>query len=314
MPYLVLLFGIYLPATFGILYVTFSKSPPYGFIKTSIIVVNGFLWGYSNTAGTLLCITKNGHGAREACYKLAGGYFQLTSLLYYGTLGPLFMLSIYRLNRTFYLAFSIGLLTIYLYIITGVPEVQQPYTYGLFLTGFYLFYWQERVERDNFKLRHQLKAQVEATRVAQGGEIREAASKRRFVSYIFHEIRVPFNTAVLGFHNMDGDGVFANLSPAQMGVLEAIKSSFSMMESVLNDVLDFQKMEEGKFELQARPFDVNSTVRTVAKGLESTAKEKNIDILVEEDGRVDVWGGKALVGDDIRFRQVLNNFLSNGLK
>lgn len=58
-------------------------------------------------------------------------------------------------------------------------------------------------------------------------------------------VGVPFNTAVLGFHNMDGDGVFANLSPGQMGVLDAIKSSFSMMESVLNDVLDFQKMEEG---------------------------------------------------------------------
>lgn len=136
---------------------------------------------------------------------------------------------------------------------------------------------------------------------------------------------VPFNTAVLGFHNMDGDGVFSNLNPSQQGVLEAIKSSFTMMESVLNDVLDFQKMEEGlcaflvpffvlfcradsfanrslqlnflarkgKFELQARPFDVNSTVRTVAKSLESTAKEKNISIEVLEDVRVDMWGGKA---------------------
>ena len=42
MPYLVLLFGVYLPATLGILYVTFSKNAPYGFLKTGIIAVNGY--------------------------------------------------------------------------------------------------------------------------------------------------------------------------------------------------------------------------------------------------------------------------------
>ena len=55
------------------------------------------------------------------------------------------------------------------------------------------------MERDNFRLRHQLKAQIEATKVAQGGEIREAASKRRFVSYIFHEIRKFFLYRILEF-------------------------------------------------------------------------------------------------------------------
>ncbi|KAJ3037368.1 hypothetical protein HDV00_001734 [Rhizophlyctis rosea] len=317
---LIILFGIYLPITIGMLWISFDGTPPDGLWKLFILVVNAFLFAYANVYAIFDCAVRHVGGmGRNECYETMNGSATLTSFLFYGLLGPLVMLFIYRLNRFCYLIFSLLLLSMYLYLISGVPSIGQPYTFGLFMIGFFLLctllsYWQERVERDNFKLRTALKAQVEATRVAQGGEIREAASKRRFVSYIFHEIRVPFNTAVLGFHNMDGDGVFANLNGGQQQVLEAIKSSFGMMESVLNDVLDFQKMEEGKFELQARPFDINSTLRSVAKSLASTAREKNIAIETVEDGRVDMWGGRRLVGDDIRYRQVLNNFLSNALK
>lgn len=87
-----------------------------------------------------------------------------------------------------------------------------------------------------------------------------------------------------------------------------------MMESVLNDVLDFQKMEEGKFELQSRPFDINTTVKSVAYAFASTANDKNISLEATVDDRISQCGGMHLLGDDIRYRQVLNNFVSNALK
>ncbi|KAI9001930.1 histidine kinase-like ATPase [Gaertneriomyces semiglobifer] len=187
--------------------------------------------------------------------------------------------------------------------------------YGL---GFYIWiillaYWTEKNHRYTFLLKYELNNQMQATHHAKSAEQREAASKRRFVSYIFHEIRVPFNTAVLGFHNMEDEGAFKGLDESQKGSLDAIRSSFTMMESVLNDVLDFQKMEEGKFELQSRPFDLAAAVRASAYAFASTAYEKNIDLSTTIDARVLAFGATVL-GDDIRYRQVLNNFISNALK
>ncbi|KAJ3294330.1 HisKA [Borealophlyctis nickersoniae] len=306
------LHAVILPLTLIMLYISFSSNPPTHPLKQGVICLNGFAYALLVAIRVISC---------KIMY--AGGCpinVQLTQspLILYGMLGPIFMLMVYKVNRGWCLGFAAVFMACFSYVI-ATGNVMRPWTSITFLFGFFVWttlisYWNERVERENYRLRYQLKEQVQATRIAQGGEIREAASKRRFVSYIFHEIRVPFNTAVLGFHNMEADGLFSNLTESQFAVFEATKASFAMMEAVLNDVLDFQKMEEGKFELQARPFDVNTTVKSVAASLQSTANEKAISILVTPDSRIDQCGGKFLLGDDIRFRQILNNYLSNACK
>lgn len=97
-----------------------------------------------------------------------------------------------------------------------------------------------------FALRQQLKIQYRATQSAQVLERRAADSKKRFVSYIFHEVRVPLNTALLAVQNLDGEEVFKGLDGEQGEMVHGLMGSLSMMEKVLNDVLSFNRMESGK--------------------------------------------------------------------
>ena len=75
--------------------------------------------------------------------------------------------------------------------------------------------------------------QFRATQKAQVNERKAADSKRRLTSYVFHEVRVPLNTALLAVQNMQASGTIA-----QDIEFKALEGSLSMMSKVLNDVLD----------------------------------------------------------------------------
>ena len=102
-----------------------------------------------------------------------------------------------------------------------------------------------QAERRLYTLRDQLKIQFRATQKAQVNERKAADSKRRLTSYVFHEVRVPLNTALLAVQNMDASGTVAKTQEIEFRALEG---SLSMMSKVLNDVLDFNRMDSGRFE------------------------------------------------------------------
>jgi signal transduction histidine kinase len=83
-----------------------------------------------------------------------------------------------------------------------------------------------------FALRQQLKIQYRATQSAQVLERRSADSKKRFVSYIFHEVRVPLNTALLAVQNLEGENVFGGLEEDQSEMVHGLMGSLTMMEKV----------------------------------------------------------------------------------
>ena len=97
----------------------------------------------------------------------------------------------------------------------------------------YIHYMRENAERRLYTLRDQLKVQFRATQKAQVNERKAADSKRRLTSYVFHEVRVPLNTALLAVQNMQASGTIA-----QDIEFKALEGSLSMMSKVLNDVLD----------------------------------------------------------------------------
>jgi osomolarity two-component system sensor histidine kinase SLN1 len=74
----------------------------------------------------------------------------------------------------------------------------------------YVHYSREQAERRLYILRDQLKVQFRATQKAQVNERKAADSKRRLTSYVFHEVRVPLNTALLAVQNMAAEGTFAS--------------------------------------------------------------------------------------------------------
>lgn len=91
---------------------------------------------------------------------------------------------------------------------------------------------KERSDRQMFALRQQLKIQYRATQSAQVMERRASDSKKRFVSYIFHEVRVPLNTALLAVQNLEGENVFKGLASDQSEMVHGLMGSLTMMEKV----------------------------------------------------------------------------------
>jgi PAS domain S-box-containing protein len=131
--------------------------------------------------------------------------------------------------------------------------------------------------------------------------------KSFFVSNVSHEIRTPLN-AIIGLTDLIIDG--ANLSAEQMKYMESIKFSSDHLLGVINDVLDFSKLEAGKVTLEKIDFDISNLVNECVRTVDFKAKENNIEINIETETSIP----PILLGDPSRLRQILLNLLSNAVK
>jgi signal transduction histidine kinase/AmiR/NasT family two-component response regulator len=136
----------------------------------------------------------------------------------------------------------------------------------------------------------------------------EAASRLKsdFVANMSHEIRTPLN-GVFGMTELLGG---TELQPVQREYLDTLRLSADTLASVINDVLDFAKVESGKLQIEAVPFNLVEIVHDAAKTLEVKAQQKKIDY----SHRVAPDVPERLVGDPVRVRQILLNLLSNAIK
>ena len=133
-----------------------------------------------------------------------------------------------------------------------------------------------------------------------------ARLKSEFLANMSHEIRTPMN-GVMGMVKlmlqMPLDGKLRRYA-------ETIDASSTALLTIINDVLDFSKMEAGKYVLQVMPFDPRLVVQDVAELLATRAAEKGLELVY----RVAPDVPSAFVGDPDRFRQVLNNLVGNAIK
>ncbi|EJT97684.1 hypothetical protein DACRYDRAFT_119345 [Dacryopinax primogenitus] len=195
----------------------------------------------------------------------------------------------------------------------------------------YVHYMREQAERRIFILREQLKAQFKVTEKAQDLERRASDSKKRFVSYIFHEVRVPLNTALLAVQNLAPDVLsWRGKDDIEFGALEG---SLNMMSKVLNDVLDFNRMDSGRFESTSSPFCFHNVIRTMLIPLELAAQARGLSVTTQLDTAIDSEANRAaaaecesgadalpvqgegwVLGDEMRLRQLVTNLTSNACK
>jgi PAS domain S-box-containing protein len=139
-------------------------------------------------------------------------------------------------------------------------------------------------------------------------EMAEKASefKSEFLSIMSHEIRTPMN-AVIGTTNLL---LSEDPRPEQLEYLNILKFSGENLLAIINDILDYNKIEAGKLELNDVLFDVHQLAQKIRKSFMSKAIEKQLEIDLIINERIP----KFILGDQMRLSQILNNLLSNAVK
>jgi len=133
-----------------------------------------------------------------------------------------------------------------------------------------------------------------------------ALAKAQFLATMSHEIRTPLN-GVIGMM----DVLFGTpLSREQRGFAETARRSGEALLAVVNDLLDFSKIDAGRLELEAIDFDLRSCLEAVGDVLALKAHEKGIELVVQMDPSLP----DRVRGDPARLRQVLLNLGSNAVK
>ncbi|WP_421934964.1 ATP-binding protein [Phenylobacterium sp.] len=160
---------------------------------------------------------------------------------------------------------------------------------------------------DQKRLKRLWASRTRVARAAQARAVAAGRAKSEFLANMSHEIRTPMNS-IIGFTEVlmkRGD-----LPEAAHRQLTLIDRAGSSLLNVVNDVLDFSKMESGEVELSPRAIEPRAMAQETLAIVAEAARRKGLDLQFAANGEVD----RPVMMDDLRLRQILLNLLSNAIK
>lgn len=131
-------------------------------------------------------------------------------------------------------------------------------------------------------------------------------AKDEFLSTISHEIRTPLNAVIGTTHLL----LLENPSAAQIENLNILKHASEHLLSLVNDILDFGKIESGNIKLEHIVFNFNNRLNSLLTTYGKQAEEKNIQFTINRQAEIPEF----LMGDPTRLSQILTNLISNAIK
>jgi signal transduction histidine kinase len=149
---------------------------------------------------------------------------------------------------------------------------------------------QQQIQMQNFKL-------LEASRL-----------KSHFLATMSHELRTPMN-AIIGFSQILLRPKFGQLTHQQADMVERILNNGKHLLMLLNEVLDFSRLEGGRLDLKPEIFDLSKVINVSVAEMRSLAEAKNISLVIQTDLQ-----NPLAFNDPFRIKQILINLLSNAIK
>ncbi|RVU02722.1 PAS domain-containing sensor histidine kinase [Mucilaginibacter limnophilus] len=152
---------------------------------------------------------------------------------------------------------------------------------------------------DRIKIEKELRAAKVTTESA-------ARAKEIFLANMSHEIRTPMN-GILGLNMLLSK---TELNEQQLGYTRMISESVKNLLTIVNDILDIEKISSGKLELESKPFNISNKIARTLQLFQYKSKEKDLSLILNNR----LPDEFVVIGDQYRFAQILSNLINNSIK